>query len=180
MEHQRITPAAPLDGACSTAIVEMPEPPPARHDGWTQAKQAAFLRALAATHCVAEAARSVGMSRQSAYGLRSRLRGEPFDIAWQAAFRCKFDALMEAVVDRAIHGVEVPHFHKGELIHTSRRYDDRAAIALISLRERVTTGPYCYRAEDEGVNPEDFEELAERVEHGEELWCDGLEDDAED
>ena len=98
MEHQRITPAAPLDGASSTAIVEAPDPPLARHDGWTRAKQAAFLRALAATHCVAEAARNVGMSRQSAYGLRSRLRGEPFDIAWQAAFRCKFDALMEAVV----------------------------------------------------------------------------------
>ena len=85
-----------------------------------------------------------------------------------------------ARLDRAIHGVEVPHFYQGELIHTSRRYDERAAIALIALRERVTTGPYCYRAEDEGVNPEDFTELAERVEHGEELWCDGLEDDAED
>jgi len=43
---------------------------------------AEFLRQLAATHSVSAAARSVGMSRQSAYKLRDRLKGEPFDIAW--------------------------------------------------------------------------------------------------
>ena len=77
------------------------------------------------------------MSRQSAYKLRNRLKGEPFDIAWRAAFRLQYDALAEAVIERAIHGVEVPHFHKGELIHTSRRYDERATVALLALRERL-------------------------------------------
>ena len=34
-----------------------------RHDGWTAERQAAFLKALAATSCVADACKAVGMSR---------------------------------------------------------------------------------------------------------------------
>ena len=56
--------------------------PAIRHDGWTPERQAAFLRHLGECHCVAKAASAVGMSRQSAYALRSRLNGEPFDRAW--------------------------------------------------------------------------------------------------
>jgi molybdenum-dependent DNA-binding transcriptional regulator ModE len=56
-------------------------------DRWNKFKMAKFLQRLAATHSVSAAARSVGMSRQSAYKLRARLKGEPFDIAWEAAFR---------------------------------------------------------------------------------------------
>ena len=156
-------------------------PPEERHDGWTRPKQARFLRELAATHCVSAAARAVGMTRQSAYKLRNRLKGEPFDIAWRAAFRLQYDALAEAVIERAIHGVEVPHFHKGELIHTSRRYDERAAVALLALRDRLAPVPHCYRADDEGIYPDDFDTLVARVEHGDELWMDVVEaDDEED
>jgi hypothetical protein len=46
---------------------------------------AAFLRELAATQSVSQAARSVGMGRQSAYKLRKRLAGQPFDQAWHMA-----------------------------------------------------------------------------------------------
>lgn len=48
---------------------------------WTKAKAVAFLRALVPTLSVAEAARSVGMSRQSAYRLRARL-GPEFAQLW--------------------------------------------------------------------------------------------------
>ena len=162
-------PAAPLDGADSTDLAEV-LPPAERHDGWTPARQACFLRELAATHCVSAAARAVGMTRQSAYKLRNRLKGEPFDIAWRAAFRRQYDALAEAMVERAINGVEVPHFHKGELIHTSRRYDERAAVALLALRERLALPKFSYRAENEGIGTDDLETLLERVEHGHERW----------
>jgi hypothetical protein len=145
-------------------------PPSERHDGWTPAKQARFLRELAATHCVSAAARAVGMTRQSAYKLRNRLKGEPFDIAWQAAFRRQYDALVEAAVERAINGVEVPHFYKGELIHTSRRYDERAAVALLALRDRLAPLPRCSYADDERISPDDFDTLVGRVEYGNELW----------
>lgn len=109
---------------------------PSRHDGWTTQRQVTFLRALAATHSVAEAAREAGMSRQTAYALRARLKGEPFDHAWHAALRCRFDALAEAALERALHGVEVPHFHRGELIHTSRKFDERLTVALLAMRNQ--------------------------------------------
>lgn len=150
----------------------LPAPPAQRHDGWTPARQAEFLRELAASHCVSTAARAVGMGRQSAYKLRNRLKGEPFDVAWHAAFRQQYDALAEAMLARAINGVEVPHFYKGELIHTSRRYDERAAVALLALRERLVPAWPRLRAEEEGYGPDDFEALLARVEYGEERWED--------
>ena len=170
MKHAPIASAAPLDGISDTEIADELAPPEERHDGWTRAKQAEFLRRLAATQNVSEAARHVGMSRQSAYRLRIRLEREPFGVAWRAAFRRQYDALAEALVERAIHGVEVPHFHKGELIHTSRRYDERAAVALLALRDRMAPVVRCYDAEAEGIRADDFDGLVERVEHDDERW----------
>lgn len=114
---------------------------PERHDGWTPAKQAAFLRELGATHNVSAAARAVGMGRQSAYKLRARLRGTPFDRAWEAAFASRFDALAEAALDRALNGVEVPHFYNGELIGTSRKYDERLTLSLLAMRRELVRKP---------------------------------------
>jgi len=133
-----------------------------RADGWTPRRQAQFLETLAATHSVSAAAREVGMSRQSAYKLPARLRGQPFDLAWEAAFRTAFDALREAAIDRALNGVEVPHFHKGELIHCSRKYDERLTVALLAMRPTVgrpsRTAP---------VTSEDFPALLAQVAAGE-------------
>ena len=58
---------------------------PARAKRWTPARQAAFLRALKETLSVSKAAKSVGVSRQSAYKLRKRLAGQPFGQAWDMA-----------------------------------------------------------------------------------------------
>ena len=112
----------------------------------------------------------VGMSRQSAYALRARLKGEPFDLAWHAALRCKLDELAEAALERALNGVEVPHFHQGELIHTSRRFDERLTIVLLAMRDRL--GPVRRRPPHRAAafGPEDFGPLLERVEHGPETW----------
>ena len=81
---------------------------PTRHDSWPLDTQAAFLRALSATHSVSEAARSVGKSRQSAYRLRSRLKGQPFDLAWGVAFHHSYSVLAHAALERALNGVGVP------------------------------------------------------------------------
>ncbi|MBV7258044.1 hypothetical protein [Erythrobacter crassostreae] len=137
---------------------------------WTPERQSAFLTALASTHSVTQAARAVGMSRQSAYALRARLKGEPFDLAWHAALHCRFDALAEAALERALHGVEVPHFYQGELIHTSRSYNERLTVSLLAMRERL--GPPRPRSNHPafGYGPQDFGALVERVEHGPETW----------
>jgi len=162
--------------APKTNIVEiLPAPPPAgsaqeRHDGWSLDKQVAFLRALASAHNVSAAARAVGMSRQSAYALRARLKGQPFDFAWDAAFQSAFDALAEAAMERALHGVEVPHYHHGELVGTSRRYDERLTIALLAMRERFLRAPGPMRHESSAYESEDFRALLKRVALGPECW----------
>jgi hypothetical protein len=141
-----------------------------RHDGWTARKQAAFLRELAATQNVSAAARAVGMTRQSAYRLRARLKGQPFDMAWDAAFYSCFDALAEQAMARAMNGVEVPHFHKGELIGTSRKYDERLTLGLLNMRGaflRAPMPPYHPAADFEA---EDVARLIERVETGPDHW----------
>ena len=93
----------PHAAALSAEIALLPAPVEAsqtveHHDGWTPAKQGAFLRALGASHNDSAAAKSVGMSRQSAYRLRNRLKGEPFDVAWACAFRRTYDALADAAL----------------------------------------------------------------------------------
>lgn len=119
------------------------------------------------------------MSRQSAYALRARLKGEPFDLAWTAAFRCRFDTLAEAALDRAINGVEVQHFYNGELVGTTRRYDERLTLALLAMRgtfapRRVSSGHPAA-----GYDPEDFGLLLERVKDGPETWEEEMDEERE-
>ncbi len=102
-----------------------------RAGDWTLQKQVAFLRALSATHSVTEAAKSVKMTRQSAYRLRSRLKGQPFDLAWEVAFHHSYDVLAHAALERALNGVEVPVFFQGEQVGSYRRFDERLTVALL-------------------------------------------------
>jgi hypothetical protein len=67
----------------STSSVRSPSRTTAKR--WTPARQAAFLRALKETESVSAAAAHVGMSRQSAYKLRRRMAGQPFDRGWEMA-----------------------------------------------------------------------------------------------
>jgi hypothetical protein len=154
----RAVPATPASGT---------SPKPPRADSWPLDLQAAFLRALSATHSVSEAAKSVGRSRQSAYRLRSRLKGQPFDLAWEVAFHHSYDVLAHAALDRALNGVEVPVYYKGELVDTYRRFDERLTVALLG---RFTQGgnpgfgrlgPMAER------HARDFESLLAKVETGE-------------
>jgi len=161
------SPASQDDAAVDTVDLL----PAAVEAHWTPPKMAEFLRQLSATQSVAAAARSVGMGRQSAYKLRARLKGQPFDLAWQCAIRRTYDALAEAALDRALHGVEVPHFHKGELVHTSRRYDERLTVALLAMRGALAPTPYGAGAYNpESLPADDFERLVRRVEDGPERW----------
>ncbi|MEZ5692363.1 MAG: helix-turn-helix domain-containing protein [Altererythrobacter sp.] len=168
-----------FDGASDHAAAFAPSTPEevSRHDGWTPARQAAFLRELAATHNVSAAARAVGMSRQSAYQLRTRLREEPFGKAWEAAFVTRFDVLAEAALDRALNGVEVQHYYNGELVGTSRKYDERLTLALLARRENFARPrPSAYDPAS-AFGAEDLSGLIERVEHGPEDWLDTPEDE---
>lgn len=56
-----------------------------RRDGWTPARQIAFIVALSACRCVLEACRRVGASSESAYKLYRRPDAESFRRAWDEA-----------------------------------------------------------------------------------------------
>ena len=117
----------------------IPAPPRSTDDSpgsgprWTNHKMVDFLRALATTHSVGEAAKAVGMSRQSAYKLRTRTKGRAFDLAWDRAFCYSYGNLPYAALERALNGIEVAHFYKGQQIGTTRRYDERLTVALLKL-----------------------------------------------
>lgn len=142
MTKQTPISAAPAEGAEPHSTAESPAPGSARPrpgERWTPAKMTAFLRALSATHSVSAAASSVGMSRQSAYRLRTRAKGKAFDIAWDEAFCQSYQNLPFAALERAMNGVEVPHYYKGELIGTWRRYDERLTVALLKMAGNPNT-----------------------------------------
>ena len=144
----------------------------APEDRWTKAKMAQFLRVLAAHQCVAAAARAVGMSRQSAYKLRNRLKGEPFDIAWEAAFQHGYDALHQAALERALHGVEEPVFHAGEQVGTRRRFDERLTVFLLARRNAQGAQRLSRYGAAAEFWSDRWEKMLELVEHGPVVWED--------
>jgi hypothetical protein len=151
---------------------ERPQVHVARGDRWNKPKMADFLRHLAATHSVTAAARAVGMSRNSAYKLRARLKGQPFDIAWEAAFRHGYDDLAQAALEMALEGEEVPHYHKGELVGTHRKRNPQLVIGLLKMRNRAgapTLGRYGAAAE---FWSEHWDTIVDRVETGSVTWDD--------
>lgn len=107
----------------------------ARHDGWTDARQIAFIEALADTGSVAAACKAVDMSQPGAYHLRRQPGAEEFRIAWQAALDCGVQRIEDVAMDRALNGVVEPLYSYGELIGTRTRYNDR--LLMFMLRNRA-------------------------------------------
>ena len=141
-------------------------------DRWNKPKMAEFLRQLAATHSVSAAARAVGMHRRSAYKLRARLKGQPFDIAWETAFRHGYDNLAHAALELALEGEKVPHYYQGELRGTHRKRNAPLIVQLLKMRNRAGApmlGRYGAAAEWWGDR---WDLLLERVETGSVDWSD--------
>lgn len=132
-----------------------PVPVKARHDGWTPERQQQFIEALAASACVEEAARTVGLSASSAYRLRAKFDAQSFRLAWDAALDYGIRRLSDAAIARAIHGEAIPHYYKGELVGEHRRYDNRLAQFLLRyrdpLRYAATMDEMVYTGHQEGT-----------------------------
>ena len=82
MDHNH----APAQSLASPEPVRRARPEPVRRDGWTITRQARFLKVLAATRSVTEAARVVRMSRESAHRLRQRDPHGLFAAMWAQCF----------------------------------------------------------------------------------------------
>lgn len=127
-----------------------PVPTRPRFDGWTPQRQADFIQALAESACVADACRAVGMSERSAYALRARADAVSFRNAWDTALDYSLRRLSDAVLSRAINGVAVPVFFRGEQVGEKRFYDERLAMFLLRRRDPARYGNWRDRAEWHG------------------------------
>jgi hypothetical protein len=118
-----------------------------RHDGLTPARQVKLIQAMATCGCIKEACAKVGVSREAVYELRRRPDAQSFRLAMDFALDGAADAVEDAMYGRAINGVEVPHYYKGELIGTHRRYDERLAMFILRYRKPHRYGRQLDKAE---------------------------------
>jgi hypothetical protein len=113
-----------------------------RHDGWSKRRQMEFLTELARHGVVRAAAEKVGMDRSSAYRLKKRPGAEGFAAAWEAAQLCGLAAMQDVAIDRALNGVRVPVFYKGEQVGERIWYDNRLLIFVMSKMMTRRFGPH--------------------------------------
>jgi hypothetical protein len=109
--------------------------PSCRHDGWTPERTALFHEYLAVRGNVRAACARVGMSRDTAYRLRRR--DGMFARGWDAALLLARDSVAETLGDRAIDDIEEDVWHRGELMGTRRRYDNRLLLAHMARLDKL-------------------------------------------
>ena len=103
---------------------------PLRHDGWTTARQIAFIDTLRETACVETAARAAGKASSGAYKLRER--SESFRAAWDAALKYSALDLERVAMERALNGTEEDVLDRdGNTVGKKRRYNDRLLMFLL-------------------------------------------------
>lgn len=119
--------------------MDLSNTPAIRHDGWTPARIAQFLEALAHDGNVRSACARVGMNRASAYRLRRR--DTLFARAWAAAQVQAREVVGEVLGTRAIDGIEEQVWHRGEVVGTRRRYDTRLLLAHMARLDKLAEDP---------------------------------------
>ena len=114
-------------------------------------RQCEFLAQLYLTGSVAAAARTVGMSRASAYRLRERVGAEGFAHAWDAVLvppgsgrlaGPKMDwrkVTHQALVGRVEWGLVQPVLHQGRMIAIRRKADNSALLRLLRRTDAGST-----------------------------------------
>jgi hypothetical protein len=105
----------------------VPVPLRARADGWTPERQARFIGLLAETGSVAEAARRVGMGRQSAWRLRRRRGAASFARAWDAVCAIRRGeapprrkVMLDELGEYALDGPYVVHMRRRRFVRALR------------------------------------------------------------
>jgi hypothetical protein len=139
-----------------------PVPVRARRDGWTAVLQRRFILNLARGMGVAEAARTLGRSRQSVYALLERPGSESFAAAWKAAVECsrriQSAPRPPAALASGIETIWVPRTYRGRLVGFVVREDVRGAMRRLGQLDRIAEalGP-------PDPDAPDFEDLLERI-----------------
>jgi hypothetical protein len=116
----------------STLPTFTPVPRRQRSDGWSPARQAAFIQALEVCGSVAAAAETVGMDEGSAYRLRRHPEAEGFRRAWAVAQARVWQRVEQVALERVIHGELETIERDGQVVMTRRRpCSDRLMIHML-------------------------------------------------
>jgi hypothetical protein len=113
-----------------------------RRNGWSPARQRAFIAALAGCGSVARAARAVGMTSRSAYRLMDADGADSFAAAWDEAIEAGIERVRTDALERALNGAPVALFRRGKLVRVEQRRNDRLAIALLGGQWRGGVDDY--------------------------------------
>ena len=127
MTNESLTPLAPALQALPASSANHG----VRHDGWTGQRQRAFCETLAETGRVDEAARTVGMARETAYRLRRRAEGRAFGMAWDAALLLARQRMIDDAYELAFEGSVERIIKDGKVIAERRRRDPNMLLATI-------------------------------------------------
>jgi len=103
-----------------------------RSDGWTAARQKAFIVRLALCGSVNAAAEAVGMTRRSAYKLRERAGADDFVRAWEAALDCGRRGRRDHAIEHALLGEVRPVFYRGRRCGEQVRFSTGLTIAVLN------------------------------------------------
>ncbi|MEA3065604.1 MAG: hypothetical protein QOJ27_2056 [Sphingomonadales bacterium] len=133
-ESLRLPPrlAAILEDLPLEELVFTPVPVKPRRDGWSPARQLAFILRLALLGGVASAAKAVGMSRESAYRLREHPAAAGFAAAWDKAQGWGRGRAADLAADRAVNGEKRDVFYRGRKVGEYVRHDNRLLIAALN------------------------------------------------
>lgn len=134
-----------------------------RSDGWTLPRQRQFIKVLALTGSVKDAADSAGMSLSSAYRLRLHPEMAAFRSAWTAALGACPSSLREIAFDRAINGTMKPIYDCGAIVGREPVLNDRLLMFLLRRYDKDTT------RSPEQVMIDSFDRLVEADDPGSEM-----------
>jgi hypothetical protein len=138
----------------------------ARRDGWPPVLQRRFILNLARGMSASEAARSVGRSRQSAYGLRDRPDAEGFSRAWDQAVEFARQARAAPRVPNTglpggLSEIWVPRTWRGRLVGYVVREDISGAMQKLAALDRMAE-----RLGPPDPDAPDFEEMVALIAAG--------------
>ncbi|MFC4292160.1 hypothetical protein ACFOWX_07005 [Sphingorhabdus arenilitoris] len=108
-----------------------PVPAGKRQNGWSPARQKAFIQTLAETGSVTRAARSVNLSAPGAYYLRRHRHGGEFRRAWDQALELAMSYLKDLAFERTVEGELEPVWQKGKLVGYRRKFSNQLLIFML-------------------------------------------------
>lgn len=136
---------------------------------WSPANQRAFLEHLSTTGNITAAAKSVGMSKQSAHALCGRGKGAAFRLGWDAAVLMARRRMESELLERALEGQEETYERDADSGRVTRtRVHNGLSMAMLARLDRMALGRNDVPAETAmaRIVSQDFDAYLDLIEAG--------------